>query len=760
MKRLPAGASQWDGHGMAVGAGCLHRGCVAAVITCDGMPQHGEPAVITAPTSHALPALRTTRRSRALRPRLRAGAVLALLLLALTLLTAPPTRADARVVRVGVYENSPKVFTAGSGRPAGIFIDVIEDIARAESWQLRYVRGSWAEGLERLERGEIDLMPDVALTETREALYSFHTVPVLSSWDQVYAAGNSGIRSILDLDGKSVAVLSGSVQQETFTRLVEGYGLHVQIVPAPDYDTAFTMVADGRATAVIANNYYGSMHYRAFHLEATAVLFNPCALFFAARNDVEPALMEAIDTRIRAMKANPQSAYHRSLQRWIGEEPQVALPLWVQILGLATATVLLVSLLGSIILRRQVEARTRALAEQNRRMADVNEALHDSERKYRELVQNANSIILHINSDGTIAFLNEFGQQFFGYSEEELIGRHIVGTIVPASESTGRDMRPLLDGILADPAAYEHNINENVRRNGERAWIEWTNKAALDDEGRIVGILSIGTNVTERIRAEEQLRRLNTELEQKVAERTADLATAKERAEAADRLKSAFLANMSHELRTPLNSIIGFTGILLQGLPGPLNPEQTKQLGMVQGSARHLLELINDVLDLSKIEAEQLEIEDEPFDVPTAIEKVTRLVAPMAEKKQLALTSEVSPEVGQITGDRRRFEQILINLLNNAIKFSEEGHVRVECRVRNGELITRVSDTGIGIKPEDMGKLFSPFQQVDIGLTRNHEGSGLGLSICKRLVEMMGGAISVQSEWGAGSVFTVTLPLG
>ena len=388
------------------------------------------------------------------------------------------------------------------------------------------------------------------------------------------------------------------------------------------------------------------------------------------------------------------------------------------------------------------------------------EALIASERKYRELLEHANSIILHWTRDGRITFLNEFGQRFFGYSEAEIVGRHVVGTIVPESESTGRDLRPLMDRICADPAAFEQNVNENMRRDGGKVWIAWTNKVYLDDQGRVEGILSIGTDVTERKRADEELRRLNADLERRVLERTADLAAAKERAESADRLKSAFLAAMSHEVRTPLNSIIGFTGIVLQGLPGPLNEEQKKQLGMVQGSARHLLSLINDILDLSKIEAGQLEIEARPFDAREAVESVVRLVAPLAEKKGLTLTRKVAPEVGELTGDRRRFEQILINLVNNALKFSGKGEVRVECAVDGRELVTRVADTGIGIRPEDVGKLFQAFRQIDTGLSRAYEGTGLGLSISKKLVEMLGGGISVESEWGAGSTFTFRLPLG
>ncbi len=256
-----------------------------------------------------------------------------------------------------------------------------------------------------------------------------------------------------------------------------------------------------------------------------------------------------------------------------------------------------------------------------------------------------------------------------------------------------------------------------------------------------------------------ELKALYEGLEQQVAERTAELAIAKERAEAADRLKSAFLAAMSHELRTPLNSIIGFTGIVLQGLAGPLNDEQAKQLGMAYASARHLFDLIKDVLDISEIEAGQIRITRQSFDMCEAIEKVVRTMTPLAEKKGLALVAEVSPQVGQITSDQRRVEQILINLLNNAIKFTEDGEVRVECEVNDSGLVTRVVDTGIGIKPEDMGVLFEAFRQVDTGLARQHEGTGLGLSICKKLVEMLGGEIWVESEWGVGSTFTFTLPV-
>jgi PAS domain S-box-containing protein len=262
-----------------------------------------------------------------------------------------------------------------------------------------------------------------------------------------------------------------------------------------------------------------------------------------------------------------------------------------------------------------------------------------------------------------------------------------------------------------------------------------------------------------RKREDEELRELNAELEARVVERTRSLEAAMREAQSADLLKSAFLATMSHELRTPLNSIIGFTGVLMRGLAGPLNDEQIKQLGMARESANRLLALINDVLDISKIEAGQLEVIRTPLDIRVIIESVLRSVAPHAHKKGLALSAAIGPEVGTIVSDRRRVEQILLNLLSNGVKFTERGEVRLECRVRGAFLETSVCDTGIGIPAEDMDRLFKPFQQLETGLDRRHEGTGLGLSICQNLTRLLGGSIQAESALGAGSRFTFTLPL-
>ncbi len=389
-------------------------------------------------------------------------------------------------------------------------------------------------------------------------------------------------------------------------------------------------------------------------------------------------------------------------------------------------------------------------------------ALSSSEIKYRDLVESVNSIILRWRPDGAITFFNTYARKFFRFSEPDVTGMNIIGTIVPEKESSGRDLKQLMDDIVSSPEKYLFSENENIRQDGERVWISWTNKPVYDESGSVAEILSVGNDITELKKAEEFLQ--NT---------LKELTVAKEHAEAADQLKSAFLATMSHELRTPLNSIIGFTGIILQGLAGPLSEEQKKQMSMVQNSATHLLSLINDVLDISKIEAGQFEVYAEPFDLRSVIEKTAAALKPAAVKKGIDLIINVSDDVGEIVSDKRRVDQVLLNLIQNAVKFTDRGNVTLSVDViqdyapsgadKKSEPVPavqfRVSDTGIGIQPYDLSRLFQPFRQVDTGIARKNEGTGLGLAICRRLAGLMGGEVTAESEWGRGSIFTFTIPV-
>ena len=276
--------------------------------------------------------------------------------------------------------------------------------------------------------------------------------------------------------------------------------------------------------------------------------------------------------------------------------------------------------------------------------------------------------------------------------------------------------------------------------------------------GSVADLVALSTEVAQRRQAEDALRDAHASLEIKVADRTRALAAANEELKELDRLKSEFLATMSHELRTPLNSIIGFTGILRQGLAGPVNSEQAKQLGMVHFSARHLLGLINDLLDLSRIESGKMELIRGDFKIAEVVAEVAQSLQPMVLQKNLALETAIEDPALVIHSDRTKCFQILLNLANNAVKFTGTGSVRIGVRSTAGGVEVSVTDTGIGIEPTSMAHLFEAFRQVDGSARRVYEGTGLGLYLCKQLTTMLGGSIVAESEFGKGSRFAITLP--
>ena len=272
----------------------------------------------------------------------------------------------------------------------------------------------------------------------------------------------------------------------------------------------------------------------------------------------------------------------------------------------------------------------------------------------------------------------------------------------------------------------------------------------------ITGIITIALSGVYLQR--KRLQRYSKKLEEEVRERTKELAEANIRLKELDRLKSMFIASMSHELRTPLNSIIGFTGIILQGMSGELNEEQRKQLTMVKNSANHLLALINDIIDVSKIEAGKVELRIEEFDLSALVQDVENSFRVAAEKKGLKMSLEM-PKTLTIKSDERRTKQVLVNLVGNAVKFTDRGEIEIKVAEKDRKVEVSVRDTGIGMRKEDMDRLFKAFSQVSSEDRLRQEGTGLGLYLSKKIVDLLGGEIKAESEFGKGSVFTFTLPL-
>jgi two-component system sensor histidine kinase/response regulator len=392
--------------------------------------------------------------------------------------------------------------------------------------------------------------------------------------------------------------------------------------------------------------------------------------------------------------------------------------------------------------------------------------------RYESLVNLMRSVVLKVRGDLVVTFANAYASELLGFADTELVG-HDVNVIIPPEWQ--ERVRQRLDS-LGPEQVQVNEINENVSKTGGRYWIAWSNRVIRPGEKEERELLCVGTNITEEMNRKKELEDMVVQLKK-----------AKAQAQEANRAKSAFLANMSHEIRTPMNAVINLTALALEG---ELTPRQQQYLHVVHSSARSLLALINDILDLSKVEAEKLELEAAPFSLRALLEEVTETFRPRVAEKRVELIVHVLPDVpDNLLGDPLRLRQVLTNLIGNAFKFTERGQVtvRVKCAnsaagpeaaTQSGEesyrrpgaevmsdagtavmLRIEVADTGVGIPTDRQDQLFQPFTQADSSTSRKYGGTGLGLAISRRLARLMDGDLTFHSEPGRGTTFFFTARL-
>ena len=767
------------------------------------------------------------------------------------------------IIRVGAYENRPKIYTDDSGNIVGLFPDVLNYTAQKEGWRLKYVHGTWSQCLERLKKNEIDIMVDVAFSEERAQDYNFSHETFLVNWATVYTGPKQAIESLIDLSGKKIAVMQDSIHTEGeggIKALALKFDIDCTFVEVESYKEVFELLSNNKVDAGIVNRIFGSLFSKEYDVRKTSMIFNPSQLKFAFPKDsaLAPALIERIDHNLYELKKDPESIYNKALYVYLSglprelifSEPDIAQPVktitltfaeeaWIRshpvirlgvdpefspfeyiapeglYSGIASEYVkLLNQRLGlnmqvtkdltwkeavdkaknkeidvlpcvgmtqgrknffkfsqsyinfhrAIITRTDNPFLTGLSDIENMKVAVQQNSSHEGYLRENTkieplLYETLKKALLAVSNGRAQAFVGNIASSTYWIRKLNLTNLKVAAPVSQVTQNLHFAVRydwPELISILNKGLASISREEENDIR---KRWINIEYKPGiaprvvwryiLQIAGVALVILLVILIWNYRLKREIQKR---IEIDKKLLEANTSL-------KKLDQLKSMFIASMSHELRTPLNSIIGFTGIIIQGMTGPLNDKQQDHLRRVYNSAKHLLALITDVIDISKIEAGKIDVFPEDIILSEIVDEAVINIEPQLKEKNLELKISV-PHGLQMHTDRKRLLQCIINYLSNAVKFTEVGSITISARKFDEKVEILVTDTGIGISLPNQSKLFEAFERLDSHLRVKAGGTGLGLYLTRKLAaEILDGEILVRSRQGKGSTFGLRLPI-
>jgi len=636
---------------------------------------------------------------------------------------------EKRIVTVGAFNHYPAIFKSQDSTIQGMYVDILTEIGQLENIEFKYVYGTWNECLERIKSGEIDIIPSIAFTRERAAFLHFMENSVLTVWGAVYVRNESKIHGITDFNGTKVGLMKGDFNAMYFKQLVSSFGVDYLIVEYDSFEDIFIALESNEVDLGVVNSLYGTAIHDKYNLRLSDIVFNPFDIYFASAIGKNEDVIKKMDYYIQKWKHEKLSVFNKARLKWSKgdiEKKDKEFPAWILPTLIIISCLLLLAFFIIMLFKIKVEKVAKQLLRNQKLVTQT-------ETKFKNYVENSPEGIFVIDSKWNYIEVNNVYCNMLGYSESELLQMNLMEHfIVEHFKEDSKAIRKFkTEGKLDSDFLCK-------KKNGDTIWLN--NQGVKLDENTYLGFS----------RSIQEQKNFSIEL-----------LKAKEKAEESDKLKTAFLHNMSHEIRTPMNAIMGFSDIL----PDYFDNKEAlaKFADIISSRGKDLLSIIEDILHIAKIESGQLT-------TVLSTVKITKTISELQdffvgyqkrihkEHIQLEFSYLHTESDLDLSFDVGKFKQVVINLTSNALKFTQEGFVKVGIDVSNTDIVVYVKDTGLGIPKQNQSEIFNRFLQLNSNQDTTLMGTGIGLSIVKGIISHVGGKVWLDSIEGKGATFYFTFP--